>query len=489
MHVLRKQLLQTARHLTGARVLAARLYGVGPITGLALTCWLAGKDRFSSSAKAVRFTGLDIKVHSSDRKGPPGRLSRQGPPVLRWAVYEAGKTHARSSAPDHGYYTAVKDRKNSKRAALSEAARSFGRPVTSWPSSATTPSLPPEFWPDWAVRVTGVGAHHGKFLPAALIALLLPHSDMPLNQVTVMVSGQLRRHVTGYHMGKLTAGALRILTELAFAIDAHDIPIGYRRRRDLAASATLIDDATWARMTREAGMRLAPVGIARRHLYELLTECGLGTAPPPYQLTSAGSHTGYNDFVLGMPASLTTALADHAQCLLADWGIADEPLQWQPPDDWVSTTTWPGADPARTDPAPIHHALLHEDTPPAQIAADLGISLDHLRQVLRRHPLPRPHRPVRYTLIPRSEPATWPLGQQPGVIYLDPAWLREEYLTWHRSLDHPAPFRHRDPDPARPATLSAGPRLPRPPAALCRRHTSSLWPRAWFRSIRLIGQP
>ena len=36
-------------------------------------------------------------MHSSDRKGPPGRLSRQGPPVLRWAVYEAGKTHVRAA--------------------------------------------------------------------------------------------------------------------------------------------------------------------------------------------------------------------------------------------------------------------------------------------------------------------------------------------------------------------------------------------------------
>ena len=58
---------------------------------------------------------------SSDRKGPPGRLSRQGPEVLRWAVYEAGKTHARPSAPDHACYAAVKDRKNTKRACLSEA--------------------------------------------------------------------------------------------------------------------------------------------------------------------------------------------------------------------------------------------------------------------------------------------------------------------------------------------------------------------------------
>ena len=121
MHVLRHQLVDAARHLAGAKVLAARLYGVGPVTALALTCWLGGAGRFSSSRKAVRFAGLDVTVWSSDRKGPPGRLSRQGPPVLRWAVYEAGKTHARSPAPDHRYYAQVKDRKNSKRAALSEA--------------------------------------------------------------------------------------------------------------------------------------------------------------------------------------------------------------------------------------------------------------------------------------------------------------------------------------------------------------------------------
>ena len=120
LHELRHQLLDAARHLAGAKVLAARLYGVGPVTALAMTCWLAGAGRFSSSRKAVRFAGLDVTVWSSDRKGPPGRLSRQGPPVLRWALYEAGKTHARSSAPDHGYYAAVKERQNGKRAALSE---------------------------------------------------------------------------------------------------------------------------------------------------------------------------------------------------------------------------------------------------------------------------------------------------------------------------------------------------------------------------------
>jgi transposase len=121
LHAVRHELLAAARQLAGAKVLAARLYGVGPVTALALTCWLAGKDRFSSSRQAVRFAGLDVTVHSSDGKRCAGRLSRQGPPVLRWAVYEAGKTHARGSAPDYRYYAAVKDRCGGKRAALSEA--------------------------------------------------------------------------------------------------------------------------------------------------------------------------------------------------------------------------------------------------------------------------------------------------------------------------------------------------------------------------------
>jgi transposase len=121
LHLVRHELLQAARQLAGAKVLASRLYGVGPITALAMTCWLGGAGRFSSSRQAVRFAGLDVTVYSSDGKRCAGRLSRQGPPVLRWAVYEAGKTHARAPAPDHAYYAQVKDRCGGKRAALSEA--------------------------------------------------------------------------------------------------------------------------------------------------------------------------------------------------------------------------------------------------------------------------------------------------------------------------------------------------------------------------------
>jgi hypothetical protein len=142
--------------------------------------------------------------------------------------------------------------------------------------------LPDQIWPDWAVRLSDDGTvRHDKLLSAALVALLLPHSHMPLHQITALVSSRLHRHVIGFQVGKLTGAAevLRILTELAFALDAHDIPINYRRRRDLAAATTLIDAAAWATMNREAGMRLPPIAHARRCLYELLTGCSLQTAP------------------------------------------------------------------------------------------------------------------------------------------------------------------------------------------------------------------
>jgi transposase len=118
---LRRQLTHAARHLAGARELQDRLYGVGPLTALALTCWPGGEGRFSSARKAVRFAGLDVTVYSSAGKRSPGHLSRQGPAVLRWCAYEAGKAHAHAAAPDHAYYAGVKDRIDGKRAALSEA--------------------------------------------------------------------------------------------------------------------------------------------------------------------------------------------------------------------------------------------------------------------------------------------------------------------------------------------------------------------------------
>ena len=89
LDVLRHRLLAAARHLTGAKVLAALLYGVGPATALAMTCWLGGAGRFSSSRKAVRFSAGWTSPSGLRTAGAARpELSRQGPPVLRWGVVQ-----------------------------------------------------------------------------------------------------------------------------------------------------------------------------------------------------------------------------------------------------------------------------------------------------------------------------------------------------------------------------------------------------------------
>ena len=74
---MRHRLLAAAAHLRGAKALTGAIYGVGPIAGLALRCWLGGADRFSSSRKAVRFAAWTspsiLPTASGGRGNCPGR--------------------------------------------------------------------------------------------------------------------------------------------------------------------------------------------------------------------------------------------------------------------------------------------------------------------------------------------------------------------------------------------------------------------------------
>ena len=125
MEPLRKAFRQFAQRQPGCRALMTE-YGIGPLLAVAIWAELGDCRRFSSSRDAVRHTGLDITVHSSDGKRTRGQLARQGPPVLRWALYEAAQAGARSTSPDWDYFVSVKERLGGNRAALS-LARKFVR--------------------------------------------------------------------------------------------------------------------------------------------------------------------------------------------------------------------------------------------------------------------------------------------------------------------------------------------------------------------------
>jgi transposase len=110
-----------ARHQPGCRALIARLYGVGPVTATAIVAELGDARRFGCSDDAVRHCGLDVTVHQSDRKRAPGRLSHEGPELLRWALFEAAQQACRPASPDHDYYRQVARRIDHNRACLSVA--------------------------------------------------------------------------------------------------------------------------------------------------------------------------------------------------------------------------------------------------------------------------------------------------------------------------------------------------------------------------------
>jgi transposase len=122
------QIAAFSRRQAGCKTLQQQLFGVGPLVAAVIWAFLGDARRFSSSAQAVRHAGLDVTVYSSDAKRTPGHLSHQGPPILRWALFEAGHQGSRTSSPDHRYYADVATRIDASRAALSVGRKLTRRP-------------------------------------------------------------------------------------------------------------------------------------------------------------------------------------------------------------------------------------------------------------------------------------------------------------------------------------------------------------------------
>ena len=118
---LRRQLERFSRHQSGCRALRTTQFGVGIITSVAIWAELGDVRRFRNSDTVVRHTGLDVTVYSSDSHRAAGHLSRQGPELLRWALYESAKSAARGTAPDHDYYRTSRERRNAGLATISVA--------------------------------------------------------------------------------------------------------------------------------------------------------------------------------------------------------------------------------------------------------------------------------------------------------------------------------------------------------------------------------
>jgi transposase len=121
-----RELRLYARRQRGCRALMTH-YGIGELTAVTILAEVGDARRFSCSRHAVRYAGLDITVHQSDQRRAAGHLSRQGPPALRWALFEAARAARRPGSPDRGYYDQAAERLGGNRACLALARKLLKR--------------------------------------------------------------------------------------------------------------------------------------------------------------------------------------------------------------------------------------------------------------------------------------------------------------------------------------------------------------------------
>ena len=96
-----KQFDQAVNEQASGNELAVRLMthpGVGPVTSLAFVLIVGPVTRFQRSKQLVSYLGLNPQEHSSGGRQKLGSISKQGNPMLRGLLVEAGHTAARLDA-------------------------------------------------------------------------------------------------------------------------------------------------------------------------------------------------------------------------------------------------------------------------------------------------------------------------------------------------------------------------------------------------------
>jgi len=122
-----RELRAYARAQTGCKALIDAYYGIGELTAVTVIAELGDCQRFANSRDAVRYSGFDITVYQSDKHRAPGHLSRQGPPALRWALYEAAQVARNPRSPDRAYYEQAAEHLGGNRACLALARKLLKR--------------------------------------------------------------------------------------------------------------------------------------------------------------------------------------------------------------------------------------------------------------------------------------------------------------------------------------------------------------------------
>ncbi|MGW6507730.1 TniQ family protein [Streptomyces niveus] len=184
------------------------------------------------------------------------------------------------------------------------------------------------------------------------------------------------------------APVLSAVSAIARRLDEQGSPIDYARRR-LKFSYADLDERAYIKFCDDAGLRM-PSTAQRRWVRYRLIEMLTGTHPyyPPGQppLTDSSEKSAYEEWALRMSAPLSQHVFEQAHQLL-DAADIDEPVQWEPPVDWLNGIALPGPDPNGLDIERIWR-LVRRSESVTLIAGTLGTTSEHIRTAVERQPVP-----------------------------------------------------------------------------------------------------
>ncbi|MFE2033866.1 TniQ family protein [Streptomyces scopuliridis] len=260
-------------------------------------------------------------------------------------------------------------------------------------------TIPSTFWGSWAVRLAPPDETITLrvLAPALAACLLIVGSRIDFETSAhrlgdVIDNNDLSRVLQRLDDDPCWPGIVTALVRLADHLDAVDVPIDYACRRDLDYSR-LLPTEQWTSICRRTG---TPPGkglreqIMRCHLFQRISGSPIEAAPghPGTRHSEFRTDSVY-DTALRTP-ELARALDEHAREFLAEHGIHDEPVTWQPPTSLLNGLALPGPDRDRIDLSLLHRLVRQRKHPVRQAAETLGISIETVRQLLDEQPAPMP---------------------------------------------------------------------------------------------------
>lgn len=122
---LEKQVTRSASRCSQARRLMT-IPGIGPILSMTILAEMGPASRFLTADHLAAYSGLTPTVHASGGKIRYGKISKQGNPVLRWALVEGAMRLCMTPGPFRDFYRRVRSRKGMATARVA-CARKLGK--------------------------------------------------------------------------------------------------------------------------------------------------------------------------------------------------------------------------------------------------------------------------------------------------------------------------------------------------------------------------